>query len=199
LMTDFLQTIIGESERLTALLDDVLQLSRIESGRYTLHLEPVELSALIRRVAERTLAPAGDALTLELDLPPALPAVVDGHAVVQVLVNLLDNARKYSPPGAHVRVRALVDGEIRLIVEDTGVGIPAADLERIFERFYRVDKARSRTVGGTGLGLAIVKHLVELHGGQVEVTSEMGVGSRFTITLPLPAAHPPEDEGAPGA
>ena len=109
----------------------------------------------------------------------------DRESLVQVVDNLLDNAIKYTPPGGRVRMTALAeDGTVRLEVSDTGVGIPEEDLERVFERFYRVDKARSRDVGGTGLGLSIVKHLVGAMGGQVGVRSEVGTGTTFSVVLP---------------
>ena len=127
-----------------------------------------------------------------LTVPEVLDGCADRDALVQILVNLIDNARKYSPEGSAIRVTAEQDTALRIRITDDGLGIPEADLERIFERFYRVDKARSRAVGGTGLGLAIVKHLVELHGGWISVHSELGVGSTFTVTLPSPAAPPAE-------
>ena len=113
----------------------------------------------------------------------------------QALVNLLDNAVKFNHPGGEVRVEAArVDGRARIVISDTGIGIPAEDLSRIFERFYRVDKARSRQVGGTGLGLSIVKHVVGLMHGTVTAESQLGKGSTFTIVLPAverPASHSP--------
>jgi two-component system phosphate regulon sensor histidine kinase PhoR len=189
---DFMTTIISESERLTALLDDLLHLSAIESGRRLITPQAVNVGDVIRHVAERVLAPiAARHQRLSLDVPEPLEGYADPDALVQILVNLIDNARKYSPEGCDIRVSAFRDTALRLTVDDDGVGIPETDLERIFERFYRVDKARSRAAGGTGLGLAIVKHLVELHGGWISVQSEVGVGSTFTVTLPL-EAHPAE-------
>ena len=194
---DFLQTIIGESERLTALLDDLLQLSRIESGRHLLVLEEVDLCAEIRHVAERVIAPiTAKQQQLLLDLPASLWLVSDRHALIQVMVNLIDNARKYSPEGGTITV-SLVElaARVQLQVTDTGIGIPAGDLQRIFERFYRVDKGRSRAQQGTGLGLAIVKHLLELLDGSIRVRSEVGVGSCFTVELPLQRADSAPEEG----
>ena len=202
MLTEFLETIIGESERLSALLDDLLQLSRIESGRHLLTPEELDLSALIRHITERVIAPvAAKRQRVELDIPDHLLAVVDRDAFVQIMVNLLDNAQKYSPAGSVISVQAARDEEvvkeamIWIRVADTGYGIPPEDLERIFERFYRVDKARSRAQGGTGLGLAIVQHLVELHGGRIAVKSEVGVGSTFTIMLPQDTAKAPQEAG----
>ncbi len=195
LAMEFLQTIIGESERLTALLDDLLQLSRVESGRQLLVLEELDLCAEIRHVTERVIAPiTAKQQQLHLELPDSLWLVSDRDAIIQVMVNLLDNAQKYSPEGGTITVCLEQDTWVHIHVLDTGVGIPQADLQRIFERFYRVDKARSRAEKGTGLGLAIVKHLMELLGGTIHVRSEVGVGSCFTVDLPLkrPATSPEE-------
>jgi two-component system phosphate regulon sensor histidine kinase PhoR len=194
---DFLATITSESERLTSLLDDLLHLSQLESGRRQLARDPVDLAQEIDQVGQRLMpAITAKGQRLILDLPAALPAVVDRNALTQVLINLIDNARKYSPEGATITVRASRDaGHAYLRVSDTGFGIPPEDQERIFERFYRVDKARSRAQGGTGLGLSIVKHLVELHGGGIFVESAPGVGSVFTVMLPQSEDATPEDAG----
>ncbi len=193
LARDFMTTIISESERLTALLDDLLQLSQIESGRRLITPQALNIAEVIRHVAQRVLGPiTARHQRLVLTVPEVLDGCADRDALVQILVNLIDNARKYSPEGSAIRVTAEQDTALRIRITDDGLGIPEADLERIFERFYRVDKARSRAVGGTGLGLAIVKHLVELHGGWISVHSELGVGSTFTVTLPSPAAPPAE-------
>lgn len=192
---EFLGTIIGETERLTALLDDLLQLARMESGHRLIAPELTDISEVVRHVTQRVIAPiAAKDQSLILDLPDALEALVDRAALIQVLVNLLDNARKYSPEGAEITVRAYRDGDdLRIALSDTGIGIPEFDQTRIFERFYRVDKARSRAQGGTGLGLAIVRQLVELHGGRIMVVSEPEVGSTFTVILPQPQAIPTQD------
>ncbi|MHB0935490.1 MAG: two-component system histidine kinase PnpS [Armatimonadota bacterium] len=193
----FLGSIIHESERLTELLEDLLQLSQIESGRRLITPEWVDLAEIIRSVVER-LAPLIDAKAqrMVLEIPARLPAYVDRGAILQTVLNLIDNARKYSPEGGAVTVHAerADDGRLRVKVTDTGIGIPEEELDRIFERFYRVDKARSRAEGGTGLGLAIVQHLVELHGGLISVQSELGQGSQFTVVLP----QPKEDTALPG-
>ena len=189
----FLGSIINESERLTALLEDLLQLSQIESGRRLITPEWVDLAEIIRRVVER-LAPLIDAQhqQMVLEVPERLPAYVDRAAILQIVLNLIDNARKYSPEGGDVTVHAerVDDDRLRIRVTDTGIGIPEEERERIFERFYRVDKARSRSEGGTGLGLAIVQHLVELHGGLISVQSDLGQGSQFTVVLPQPVYEP---------
>jgi len=125
-------------------------------------------------------------------LPDVLPSVLgDRDRLEQVVVNLIDNAIKYTPSGGRVTISAEgYDDEVRVDVSDTGIGIPAEDISRIFERFYRVDKARSRALGGTGLGLAIVKHIVQGHGGRLDVTSELGVGSTFSFFLASKAPVP---------
>lgn len=192
---EFLQTMIHESERLTSLLDDLLNLSSMESGRRLLSLQPFDLVEIIRHVARRVFVPiTAKHLALRFELPETLPALVDHDAMVQILVNLLDNARKYSPEGGTITLRGeVMDERVRLHVSDTGIGIPDEEQERIFERFYRVDKARSRAAGGTGLGLSIVRHLVELHGGVISVQSTPGAGSTFTVALPAP-----KEEKTPG-
>jgi two-component system phosphate regulon sensor histidine kinase PhoR len=185
---EFLKTITMESERLTALLDDLLQLSHVESGRRLLSLEELDVCDLLRHVAERVMTPItrkGQRLILEL--PDELTMLADRSALVQVIINLLDNARKYSPEGATITVRAEAGNPVRISVQDTGYGIPRNEKDRIFERFYRVDRARSRAEGGTGLGLSIVKHLVELHGGTIAVQSDTGEGSTFTASFPQTA------------
>jgi two-component system phosphate regulon sensor histidine kinase PhoR len=136
-------------------------------------------------------------LVLEADYAPDLPPVPGDVRLLQEAVqNLLDNAVRYTPPGGRIRVHAeAVRGEVLLSVSDTGVGIPRADQQRVFERFYRADAARSRESGGTGLGLAIAKHLVEAHGGRIRVESELGRGSTFTVSLPLGPASGTTPEG----
>jgi len=201
LAREFLASIIHESERLTGLLEDLLQLSRMESGRLLIAPEPTDLSVFIRQIAQRAVPLlAAKAQQLSLAVPETLPAEVDRDAFTQILVNLLENARKYSPEGASITVQAeAAEDRVRLRVSDTGIGIAEDELERIFERFYRVDKARSRAQGGTGLGLAIVRHLVELHGGWVSVQSQLGQGSTFTVVLPqtkMPARPPAGAEEA---
>lgn len=194
LTEEFLNTIIHESERLTAMLEDLLHLSHLESGRRLINPEYSDLPEIIRHVATRVMAPITDKnQRLLLNIPDELSIYADRNVLVQILVNLLDNARKYSPEGGLITIIAeKTEDRIRIKVIDTGVGIPERELERIFERFYRVDKARSRAAGGTGLGLAIVRHLVELHGGWISVQSEEGKGSTFTVVLPQPQGEPPQ-------
>jgi len=180
------ERIVAEGDRLARLVSDLLDLSRIEEGTGIV-LTEVDASALASTVAERfeqQVARAG--LRLEVRCPPQ-PAVLeaDRWQLESALANLVDNAIKYSEPGGRIEVRIETDGDdIVLAVRDEGIGIPARDRERIFERFYRVDAARSRATGGTGLGLSIVRHVVENHQGRLELTSQEGEGSEFRLILP---------------
>jgi two-component system phosphate regulon sensor histidine kinase PhoR len=183
----FLGIALRHTERLGRLLDDLTDLSNIELGRVRLTLGAVSLDAVVESVLALVSAKAeGAHVALERQVPPDLPPVrADHDRLVQILINLVDNAVKYTPRGGRVRVRAeRAEGRVRVSVEDTGVGIPAGDLTRVTERFYRVDKARSRELGGTGLGLAIVKHLVLAHGGELGIESEAGQGTSVRFTLP---------------
>lgn len=189
----FLRIVKDEADRLEALIGDLLDLSRLESDTAPLARQDVDLLELVSDVVER-LRPQADkkAIVPEIRIPPGLPAVpVDRDMFGQALMNLLDNAIKYTPSGGHVWVEArkVAADYIEISVADDGPGIPSEHVPRIFERFYRVDKARSRAEGGTGLGLAIVRHIVQRHQGSVRVESRLGKGSRFIITLPL---HPEE-------
>ena len=180
----FLQTIIHESDRLVRLSSDLLDLSRAESGR--VERSRVDLTALTQDVASRLAAQSQKAgVTLTNTLHSPLIVTADPDELAQVLVNLLDNAIAYTPRDGSVTLAASeTPGAVTVTVADTGIGIQAHDIPRLFERFYRVDKARSRASGGTGLGLSIVKHIVESHGGTVSVDSEYNKGSVFTFTLP---------------
>lgn len=176
-----------QSERLSALVEDLLELSRLESRELKLKVEPVSLSVAASRAAEVVRYKAeSKRIQLELQVPPELVAQGDERGVEQVLLNLLDNAVKYTPEGGRVMVTgALVEsGRCVVHVRDTGVGIEPKHVHRIFERFYRVDKGRSRDMGGTGLGLSIVKHLLSAMGGEVKVESRPNEGSVFSIFLP---------------
>ena len=182
----FLQTIDRNAERLKLLIEDLLTISELESGRMRLQSQPLALSPLVVKLCEDfkpRLASRGVRLVNEV---PELSATADPERVQQVLSNLVDNAIKYGRNEGTVTIRGIMtgDGMIELCVADDGPGIPAEARERIFERFYRVDKARSREQGGTGLGLSIVKHIVQSHGGKVWVESELGQGSRFYFSLP---------------
>jgi len=186
----YLDVILRHADRLTALIEDLLELSRIEGGIRGLAPEPVDAAALARDVLQ-DLKPRLDSGRLKGEArAEAAPRVLaDRRALEQVLLNLLDNAIKYSEPGG--RIEIAVSGAppwVRIDVSDTGIGIPQADQARIFERFYRVEKARSRDLGGTGLGLAIVKHLVQAQDGEVFVASREGQGTTFTLRLPAAPA-----------
>lgn len=181
----FLSICYQEAERLNNLIRDLLDISKLESGQGDLKKKSLELDQLI----EETL------MTLENQIQEKQIIIVvktevktvfgDDDLLREVFMNLVDNAIKYSPSGGKVKIGSINLGdETKIYVEDTGYGIPAENLPRIFERFYRVDKGRSREMGGTGLGLSIVKHIIERHNGKVNVESEVGVGSRFTVLLP---------------
>lgn len=183
----FVAIIKRESEHLGGLIEDILDLSRIEGGRWKVKKEPLHLRQLAEETVGRLASRAdGLGVNLHITIDENLPVIQgDVSRLAQVLLNLVDNALKYTPPGGSVTVSAVDTGpSIRVQVTDTGNGIPRADLPRIFERFYRVDKARSRATGGTGLGLSIVKHIVEAHGGTVGVDSDVGKGATFHFTLP---------------
>jgi two-component system phosphate regulon sensor histidine kinase PhoR len=186
----FLGKIRTHADRMTALMDDLLELSRLESGSRPPRFEPVALRELIEELTV-SFAPAAQrkGLALHADVP-ALSLVTDPDRLRRVLECLVDNATKYTPTGGEVRVSARPgdDGGARIAVVDNGPGIPAEHLPRLFERFYRADKARSRELGGTGLGLSIAKHLAEGMGASISVESEVGRGSRFTVSVPFRAA-----------
>jgi two-component system phosphate regulon sensor histidine kinase PhoR len=188
----FLDIAFRHTERLGRLLNDLTDLSNIELNKVKLVLEPVALEEIIDSVIA-IMQPRAEAghVTITADVAPGLPpAVADHDRLEQILINLVDNAVKYTPAGGRVTVRASVSaggGVLVVDIEDTGIGIPAADLPRITERFYRVDKARSRELGGTGLGLAIVKHLVIAHGGELTIESTAGRGTTVRFTLPISA------------
>jgi len=183
----FLEIAHTHADRLGRLVDDLLQLSDIETGRVVLAPAPLVLQDVARDVSAIFANPASrKRLTLLNRVPPDLRARADRDRLVQILVNLVDNAVKYTPEGGRVTLGATpgASGFVQLWVADTGIGIPSTDLPRITERFYRVDKARSRELGGTGLGLAIVKHLVQAHGGELRIESEVGRGTTVRFTLP---------------
>ncbi len=182
-----LQVMLAQSERLGRLVDQLLELSRLESGDVPLRLERVEIRPLVTQVlSEIDVARPGRGVTVEEDVPADLPALrADPERVHQVLFNLLDNALRFTPPGGRVKVTASRrDGAVDVTVADTGPGIAGEHLPRLFERFYRVDTARSRNEGGTGIGLAIARSVVEAHGGRIWAESEPGKGAVFTFELP---------------
>jgi two-component system phosphate regulon sensor histidine kinase PhoR len=185
--TRFLQTIEKHTDRLTYLIEDLLTISQLESGQAVLNLQSVDLRAGADRVLEDLQARAREKqVTLENQLPSELYARADADRLEQVLFNLVDNAIKYGRSQGHVAVGGspVAENQVEVWVRDDGPGIPGEAKERVFERFYRVDRARSRESGGTGLGLAIVKHIVQSHGGEVRLTSELGQGATFFFTLP---------------
>ena len=188
-----------EAFRLARTVDDLLQLSRIEASEPP-DAESVSIRQVVAEAVERTEA-AADLQKVRISVTPVegwLTIVGDRRQLVSALANLLENAVKYSDAGAEVTVSARAAGDgVELDVADHGIGIPATDLERVFERFYRVDRARSRDTGGTGLGLAIVRHVAQNHGGDVVVRSREGEGSTFTLRLAGVTAVPPVADHPP--
>lgn len=183
----FLRQIVEQSERLHALILDLISLARIESGAEVYEFQRVPIAAVVAGCLERHRTRA-ESRSQELVMDSVADQFVwaDEEAIDHILDNLLDNALKYTPEGGRIQVGwSVEDAFVQLSVQDTGIGIPEADLPRVFERFYRVDKARSRELGGTGLGLSIVKHLSHAMHGSVRATSKVGVGTNFVVTLPL--------------
>jgi len=182
----FLQTIERNAERLQLLIEDLLTISELESGRVRLNLQPVSLKDLTDSVVADFQARADAKQMVLINEVPELSARADADRVEQVLCNLIDNAIKYGRTQGKVVIsaRPVNGGQVEVSVRDDGPGIPSESLERVFERFYRVDKARSREQGGTGLGLSIVKHIVQNHGGRAWAKSELGHGTVFNFTLP---------------
>ena len=193
----FLGVISSEADRMTRIVKDLLTLTRLDYNRMEMHMQRMDLRELGQKAAAAMEGQAkNQGLTLTCDLPAEMPAVTgDPERIQQVIINIITNAIKYNKPQGSIAITGGVEAEqVFLRVEDTGIGVPKADLERLFERFYRVDKARSRESGGTGLGLAIAKQIVETHGGRIGFDSEYGKGS--IVTLYLPRAK--EDEVANG-
>jgi signal transduction histidine kinase len=187
-----LQVMLAQSERLGRLVEQLLDLSRLESGDVPLDREPIALAPLVTQVlSEIEVARSDRGVSVASDVQGDLPRVLaDRERIHQVLFNLVDNAVRFTPAGGSVEVRAArLNGTCEIRVVDTGTGIPSEHLPRLFERFYRVDPARSREDGGTGIGLAIARSVVEAHGGHIRAESQMGKGSTFTFDLPVaPAA-----------
>jgi two-component system phosphate regulon sensor histidine kinase PhoR len=184
----FLEIILDHSRRLARLTEDLLMLSKMDADRLELELQRLSVSQFVESCLETAQRPAAEKdLRISLNLAKALPDIAADHRrLAEVLQNLLDNAIQYTPSGGQIMLSASADDhEVTFTVSDTGIGIPQADQPRIFERFYRVDVARSREVGGTGLGLSISKHLVEVHGGRIWVESEVGQGAQFHFTVPI--------------
>ena len=201
------ERMITEADRAGCTVDDLLELSRIEFGDDAEFGDVQAISVVGEAVARISSAAENAGVEVSVEVDPELVVHGDRRQLVSALFNLLDNAVKYSPPESEVVVAATsASGRVELTVADSGVGIPRRDLDRVFERFYRVDRARSRGTGGTGLGLAIVRHVASNHQGEVSVDSTEGVGSTFTLSLPLPdspgpaspsSASPPSDSPSP--
>jgi two-component system phosphate regulon sensor histidine kinase PhoR len=184
----FLKIIVEHSRRLARLTEDLLMLSKMDADRLELEIRRVGVAQLVESCMETSRHRAVEK-EIEISVRPfnRLPDVAgDRRRLAEVLQNLLDNATQYTLARGKIAVSAEArDGEVVFTVADTGIGIPTADLPRIFERFYRVDAARSRELGGTGLGLSIAKHIVEVHGGRIWVESEVGRGSQFHFSIPI--------------
>ena len=184
----FVSRIVEQSERLSMLIQDLLSLARVEAGDHPFEFVELNLGHFLQDCLNHHKSLAGKgAIELRADTPEQEVFVhVDPEGMRQILDNLVDNAIKYTPPGGTVQIGVRPESDQAVItVSDSGVGIGSSHLERIFERFYRVDKARSRELGGTGLGLAIVKHLVGAFNGSVDVESRVGEGTTFTVKIPL--------------
>ena len=184
----FLEIILEHARRLARLTDDLLKLSKMDADRLELELHNVSVTQLIESCLETAQRRAAEKdIRISVSVPENLPETIgDRRRLAEVLQNLLDNATQYTLPGGQIVLSAAANhAEVIFTVSDTGIGIPKADQPRIFERFYRVDAARSREAGGTGLGLAIAKHLVEVHDGRIWVDSEVGQGSQFHFSVPI--------------
>ncbi|MBI2843441.1 MAG: HAMP domain-containing protein [Armatimonadetes bacterium] len=195
LLQRFLGTLVSESERLSLLIDDLLEIAKREAGQRKIRKTEVAIRDVVERVFSLCKGAAQrNQITVTVDLPDIV-IFADEQQIEQVLANLLDNAIKYTPQGGLVTVTAVEEDEsVSLSVSDTGIGIPQGEVSRVFERFYRVDKARSRQLRGTGLGLSIVKDIVEAHGGTVTVQTMLGEGSTFTVTLPRNGSESSEEQ-----
>jgi two-component system, OmpR family, phosphate regulon sensor histidine kinase PhoR len=186
--TRFLQTIEKHADRLTYLIEDLLTISRLESGQIVMNIQEVDLQTVVDEVlTDLELRAQERAVTLDNQVLPDLTVKADADRLQQVFFNLVDNAIKYGRQAGCVAIEAApIDADtVRVQVRDDGPGIPPEALDRIFERFYRLDKSRSREPGGTGLGLAIVKHIIQFHGGEVWAESQPGRGATFSFTLPM--------------
>ncbi len=185
----FLETLHRQATRMSELISDISDLSAIESGQIELTLKPVRLRRMVADVVALVESRKADSdISFSTSIPDSILVQADRTRLEQILYNLIDNAVKFNQPGGSVNISAEEKaGCAAISVEDTGVGIAAGDLPRVFERLYRGDKSRSRKTEGTGLGLAIVKHLVHAHGGELSVVSELGHGSRFTFTIAIAA------------
>ena len=197
LRTNFMGVIVNETDRMTRIVQDLLTLSKFDYGKMDMNVTLFAFAKAVNNVSRAvSLDAQNHGHTLTVDAPENLPMVNgDRERIEQVIMNIVSNAIKYTPEGGKIDMRAGVDGEmVWLKVSDNGIGIPEKDLPRLFERFYRVDKARSRQSGGTGLGLAIAKEILGQHQGDITIDSVYGEGTTVTITLPAAAqsAEPTE-------
>jgi two-component system phosphate regulon sensor histidine kinase PhoR len=183
---EFLQTLQRHSQQMENIISDLLQLARIESGKEQLNLQEISAKPFLERIVQSILPLSQKKRqSMTIDASGEVLLHADPEKLARVVTNLLDNAIKYTPESGRIVIEAKEEaGDVALVVRDNGIGIPSSDLDRIFERFFRVDRARSRELGGTGLGLSIVKHLVEAHGGTISVESRLGEGSVFTARFP---------------
>lgn len=187
MLLSFLEIIHEESNRIQILVNDLLELSKMERHGFTIEATPIKLQDVLARAIEITSAQLeAKNMQFDVDIEKDVHVMGDANRLIQVFTNLINNAASYSKEHTTVTLRVYEDGAYGIVeVDDQGIGIEKAELSRIFERFYRVDRARSRNSGGTGLGLSIVKHLVEAHQGKIQVTSEVGVGTCMKVRLPL--------------
>jgi signal transduction histidine kinase len=184
LETDSLDVVQDELQRMTRLVDDLLLLARADTGALPIQREAVELDNVFLDVC-RQLQSIEQPVALTIMEVDQVTVIGDGDRLKQLVINLVDNAIKYTPSGGEVFLSlSKFDSVAEIVVQDNGLGIPPEDLPHIFDRFYRVDKARSRKMGGSGLGLSIARWIVEAHGGDIRVESQMGQGSAFIVTLP---------------
>jgi signal transduction histidine kinase len=194
---NFLQVVKSNADRLNALVEDLLEILRLENGKVSLNIKTINIADLINDiVASLRTETERKRMQLTIDIQPTLPAIeADNKRIGQVLTNLISNAHKYTREQGQITVRAFQTGDlVQVDVVDTGVGIPPDELPKMFSRFFRANNALKDEVGGTGLGLSIAKSFVELHGGDMWVTSELDVGSTFSFTLPIEYRRPPRDE-----
>jgi signal transduction histidine kinase len=183
----YLDIIAQESKRLTRMINDLFELSKMEEGKYELNIETIDLAEFLENVIFKLRLSAKEkGLDIEANVEDDLPSILaDGFRIEQIMINLIDNAMRYTGRGKiTVTLKVVNKMDVKIIIADTGKGIPQDELPYIFERFYRVEKSRSRQFGGTGLGLAIVKKLVDIQGGRIEVISKVEEGTRFEITFP---------------
>lgn len=194
-MHRFAESLRREARRLSNLVTEIIQLSRVESSDILANAHPVNIGAIIREAIERTVVIAeAKNITINAKYPDDILVMGDGELLTVAVKNLLENAIQYSDSSQQVGVGVTTrNGHVDVIVTDQGVGIPADEQPRVFERFYRVDESRDRTTGGTGLGLSLVKHISMSHRGEVTLFSQQGVGSTFTIRLPRLVSTPKEN------